>query len=138
MIHALLAAVPPGGPDALLSESLDGLVVFAVSLLIGGGAIYASARYAVYRGAPGTLTFEHAILTALLGAVVWALLEWVPLLGPLLALVGWVAVIKWRYPGGWARAAVTGAAAWAAAVVALAVLELLGIGSVSALGVPGA
>jgi hypothetical protein len=61
--------------------------------------------------------------------------------GSVLALVGWVAVIRWRYPGGWIKAGVTGAAAWAAwaaAVVALAALELVEIGSVPALGVPGA
>ncbi|MFB6160617.1 MAG: hypothetical protein ABEJ61_05500 [Haloferacaceae archaeon] len=115
------------GPFA---DPLDGVVVFAVSLLIGGAAIHASSRYAVYRDAPGKMTFEHAVVTALLA--------WVPFVGSLLALVGWVAVIRWRYPGGWVEAGVTGAAAWAAAVVALAALELVGVGSVSALGVPGA
>lgn len=119
------------------ADPLNGVVVFAVSLLIGGAAIHVAASYAVYRDQPGQLTFEHALLTALLGAVVWALLEWVPLVGALLALVGWVAVIRWRYPGGWVKAAVTGAAAWAAAVVVLAALELVGFGAVSALGVPG-
>lgn len=99
---------------------------------------YTRAPYAVYRGNPGSLSFEHAVLTALLGAVAWALLAWVPVVGSPLALVGWVGVIRWRYPGGWIRAAVTGAAAWAVAVVVLAALELVGVGSVSALGVPGA
>lgn len=119
-------------------DPFEGVVVFAVSLLVGGAAIHVAANYVAYRGRPGGLTFEHAVLTALLGALAWALLAWVPLVGSLLALVGWVGVIRWRYPGGWARAGVTGAAAWAAAVVALAALELLGVGSVSALGVPGA
>jgi hypothetical protein len=117
----------------------EGIVVFAVSLLIGGAAIHVAARHVVYRGKPGgKLTYEHAVLTALLGAVAWALLAWIPVVGSLLALAGWVGVIRWRYPGGWAKAGVTGAAAWAAAVVVLAALELLGIGSVSALGVPAA
>ncbi len=119
-------------------EPFDGLIVFAISLLIGGAAIYIAAKHAVYKGRPGGLTFEHAVVTALLGAVVWALLSWVPLVGSLLALVGWVAVIRWRYPGGWIKAGVTGAAAWAAAVVVLAALELLGVASISALGIPGA
>jgi len=118
-------------------DPFTGIVVFAVSLLIGGLAIYVAARYVVYNGKPGSLTFEHAVLTALLGAVAWALLAWVPLVGSLLALVGWIAVIRWRYPGGWVKAGVTGLAAWAAAVVVLAALEVLGIGSVSALGIPG-
>lgn len=125
-------------PLAPFVNPLDGVIVFAVSLLIGAAAIHVASSYAVYRGQPGSLSFEHALLTALLGAVVWALLEWVPLVGALLALVGWIAVIKWRYPGGWVKAAVTGAAAWAAAVVVLAALEIVGIGAVSALGIPGA
>lgn len=123
----------PVGPSPL-----DSVVVFAVSLLVGGGAIYVAARYVVYNDRPGSLTLDHAVLTAVLGAVVWALLAWIPLVGSLLGLVGWIAVIKWRYPGSWIDAAVTGAAAWAAAVVALAALELLGLGGVSAFGVPGA
>ncbi|WP_435345924.1 hypothetical protein [Haloarchaeobius sp. HRN-SO-5] len=119
-------------------DPFEGLVVFAASLLVGGAAIHVAARHAVYRDTPGGLTYEHAVVTALFGAVAWALLSWVPLIGSLLALAGWVGVIRWRYPGGWTDAVVTGAAAWAAAVVVLAALELLGVGSVSALGVPGA
>lgn len=115
----------------------EGLVVFVVSLLIGGAAIHIAVKHVVYRGKPGGLTFEHAIVTALLGAVAWALLAWIPLIGSLLALVGWIGVIRWRYPGGWITAGIVGASAWAAAVVVLAALELLGVGSVSALGVPG-
>lgn len=127
--HTLLLA-PLVGP-------VEGLVVFTASLLVGGAAIHVAADRVVYRDDPGGLSYEHAVVTALLGAVAWALLSWIPLVGSLVALVGWVGVIRWRYPGGWRDAAVTGAAAWAAAVVALAALELLGVGGVSALGVPG-
>ncbi len=127
--------IPPSGAAAL---SVEGLIVFAISLLVGGLAIHLAARYVTYRGHPGGLTFEHAIVTALMGAIVWAVLEWIPLIGSLLALVGWIAVIRYRYPGGWTKAGITGVAAWAAAVVTLAALELLGVGAVSALGVPGA
>lgn len=134
MITHLLQAVQPGR----VIEPIDGLVVFAVSLFVGGFAIHAAARYVVYRDAPGGLTFEHAVVTALLGSIAWAVLSWIPLIGSMLALVGWVAVIRWRYPGGWSKAAVVGATAWAAAVVVLALLELLGVGAVSALGIPGA
>ena len=115
----------------------EGLFGFVVSLLIGGVAIHIAARHVVYRREPGGGTLEHAVVTALMGALVWALFAWIPLVGSLLALVGWVGVIRWRYPGGWLKAGVTGGAAWAAAVVALALLDLLGLGSVSALGVPG-
>lgn len=127
-----------GRPPTPGFEPLEGLVVFAVSLLVGGVAIYVAARHVTYSDGYGGMTFEHAVVTALLGAVAWALLAWIPLVGSLLALAGWITVIRWRYPGGWDRAAVTGAAAWATAVVVLAALELLGVGSVSAIGVPGA
>ncbi|MDQ2055019.1 MULTISPECIES: hypothetical protein [Halobellus] len=135
-----MIALQYAGPPPLAGgfDPLEGLVVFAVSLLIGGAAIHVAAEHVVSRRRTASLTFEHAILTALLGAVVWALLAWIPLVGSLLALAGWVSVIRWRYPGGWVKAGVTGAAAWAAAVVTLAALELLGISAVSALGVPGA
>ncbi|WP_248895355.1 hypothetical protein [Haloplanus halobius] len=110
----------------------DRLLTFAVSLLVGGAAVHAGAL--VVSDARG---YAHAVLTALLGAVVWALLEPVPLIGGLLATVAWVGVVNWRYDGGWLRAIGVGAIAWAAATLALAALDLLGVGAVSALGVPG-
>lgn len=127
-------------PDLPPNELLpvEGLIAFAVSLLVGGLAIHLAARYVTYRDQPVSLTFEHAVVTALLGAIVWAVLESIPLIGSLLALVGWIAVIRYRYPGGWTRAGLTGVVAWAAAVVTLAALDLLGVDAVSALGVPGA
>lgn len=127
----------PIGNPLVGFEPYTGVVVFAVSLLIGGAAIYVAANYVVYRDQLGGLTFDHGVVTALLGAIVWGVLSWIPLVGSLLGLVGWICVIRWRYPGDWMKAGVTGAAAWAAAVVVLAALELLGIGSVSALGIPG-
>ena len=131
--------MPPDlSPTVAGSASIEGLIGFAISLLVGGLAIHLAARYVTYRGHPGGgLTVEHAVLTALVGSIVWAVLERIPLIGTLLALIGWLAVINYRYPGGWTKAGITGMAAWAAAVLALAALELLGIGAVSALGVPG-
>lgn len=119
-------------------DPISGLVAFAVNLLVGGAALHLSARFVVFRDRPGSLSFEHAVVTALLGAVVWAVLALVPLVGVALALGGWIAVIRWRYPGGWLDAAKLGVAAWVAAVVLLAVLELAGVRTLSALGVPGA
>ncbi|MFB6103136.1 MAG: hypothetical protein ABEJ73_11300 [Haloplanus sp.] len=109
----------------------DRLLTFVVSALVGGVAIHAGALVA-----PDARGYAPAVLTALVGAVVWALLEPVPLIGSLLALVAWVGVIRWRYRGGWLRAGGTGVVAWVAVVV-LAALDLLGVGAVSALGVPG-
>lgn len=126
-----MTAVPPFAPPLGLE---DRLVTFAASLLVGAAAIHAAAAAIAVADGRG---YANAVLTALAGALVWALLDPIPLLGGLLALVAWVGVIRWRYSGGWLRSAVVGVAAWAAAVVALAALELLGVGGVSALGVPG-
>jgi hypothetical protein len=54
------------------------------------------------------------------------------------ALVAWIGVINWRYPGGWKDAIVIGLVAWLAALVLLVVLNgIFGLG-ISAFGVPGA
>jgi hypothetical protein len=124
--------VPPVPP---LPGVEDRLVAFAASLLVGAGAIHAGATVVGVAGGRG---YAHAVLTALVGALAWALLESVPLLGGLLALVAWVGVVRWRYDGGWLRSGAVGVAAWAAAVLVLAALDLFGVGAVSALGVPGA
>lgn len=115
----------PGIGERLLSVLLG--------LLVGGLALFAGSKFlAEPRG------YDHAVLTAIIGAVAWALLAPIPLLGPVIALVAWVGILKWRYPVGWLRAAGVGAAAWAAAVVVIAALELVGVDAVSAIGVPGA
>ncbi|ELY65911.1 hypothetical protein [Natrinema versiforme] len=103
---------PPAQPVPIGLE--DRLLAFAVSLLIGGAALHAGTHVVA-----DARDYAHAVLTALLGALAW------------------IAVVKWRYRLGWLRSLGVSAAAWAAAVVVLAALELLGIGSVSALGVPG-
>jgi hypothetical protein len=81
--------------------------------------------------------YDHAVLTAVIGAVAWALPSPIHLLGPVIALLGSIAILKWRYPVGWLRAAAVGGAAWVAAVVIVAALELVGLHTVSAIGVPG-
>ncbi|WP_226483072.1 hypothetical protein [Natrinema amylolyticum] len=120
----------PALPAAIGLE--DRLLTFVVSLLVGGVALHAGTHVL----ADGR-DYAHAVLTALLGALAWALLEPIPLIGGALALVTWVAIVKRRYRLGWLRTAGVGVATWAAAVVVLATLEIVGIGSVSALGVPG-
>lgn len=113
--------------------SVVGSVVgFIVALLIGGLAIYVSARIVV-----DVNDYGHAIVTALIGAIAWALTSWVPIIGSLLALVVWVAVIKWRYPGGWLSALLMGGAAWLAALAILIVLRFVSPIQLGAVGVPG-
>jgi hypothetical protein len=112
---------------------VGGLISFVVALLIGGLAIYISARIVV-----DVDDYGHAIVTAIVGAVGWALTSWIPLVGPLLALVVWVGVINWRYPGGWTKAAIIGVGAWLSALLLLLVVNsVLGLG-IGAFGVPGA
>jgi|AntDeeMetagen134_2_1112570.scaffolds.fasta_scaffold03497_3 hypothetical protein len=123
-----------------MATTLTGVVVFVVSLLVGGAAIYAGALFAL-KGRD----YMHAVVTALLGALAWTgvevVLAWADVsigsLGSLLALVVWIGVVKWRYRAGWLRAALIGAFAWIAALVALAVLSILGVPAIDAYGIPG-
>ena len=108
------------------------LVSFLIGLIVGGFAIYVSARVVV-----DVEDYTHALVTAFLGALAWAVLGWIPLIGVFLALIAWIAVINWRYPGGWVKAAVIGLVAWLAAVIVSAVLSLLGLGWLGVTGVPG-
>ncbi|RQG89289.1 hypothetical protein EA462_12000 [Natrarchaeobius halalkaliphilus] len=115
---------------------LASAVVFLASLLIGALGIYVGARVIVGAG-----DYDHAIVTALIGAIVWAVVGffvgWIPLLGPLLALVAYVAVVNVRYPGDWTAAAMIGLVAWVTVLIALYVLAAVGITGFDAIGVPG-
>ncbi len=111
---------------------IGSIVAFVVALLVGGLAIYLSARFVV-----DVDDYGHAVVTALLGALGWALTAWIPLIGPLIALIVWVGVINWRYPGGWVKAAIIGGGAWIAALVVLFVLNAVFRLGVGAFGIPG-
>jgi hypothetical protein len=111
---------------------LGAVLSFVVALLVGGLGIYAGARVVT-----GEDDYGYAVVTAFVGAVAWALTSWVPLVGPLIALVVWIGVINLRYDGGWIDAAIIGFIAWLASTVVLVVLNgLLGLG-LGAFGVPG-
>jgi len=111
------------------------LVVFAASALVGGVGIYAGGR--LLSNARG---YEHAVWTALIGALAWAvasaLFGWLPLLGTVLTYVVYLGVIKWRYRGGWFTAAGIALVGWLAASLVLELLSAVGLGGFSALGVP--
>lgn len=117
----------------MVETIIGSLVAFVVALLIGGLAIYVSARIVV-----DAEDYSHAVITALIGAIAWALTAWIPIVGPLIALVVWVGVINWRYPGGWLDAAIIGIVAWIAALAILLVLNTLLDLGIGAFGVPGA
>ncbi|QLC34207.1 hypothetical protein EFA46_008310 [Halarchaeum sp. CBA1220] len=115
-----------------MASALGSLILFVVSLLVGGLGIYAGARVVA-----GVEDYSHALVTAVIGAVAWAVLSWVPLVGGLLALVAYVWVINWRYKGGWVNAILIALVAWIATAVAVFVLGALGV-PVTGIGVPGA
>lgn len=113
------------------------VVLLVLELLVGGIALAASVRYVATGVPPRKQGLGYGVVTALLGALVWGVLGLVPLLGTLLALAGYLVVIKLRYPVSWTRAGLVAVVAWVVAVVVVAALGLVGI-DVSAFGVPGA
>lgn len=122
-----------GDQEAIVSA----VFVFLVSLLVGAVAIRFGAQVMI----DSDIGFRRAIITAVIGAIVYAVvgffLGWVPLLGPLLMLVAWIGVINWQYPGGWGTAIGIGVVAWIVAVAILFGLSAIGIVTPEALGVPG-
>lgn len=112
------------------------LVIFAVSLIVGATGIYVGVRLI----SDSSVGFGSAVVTALLGVLVYALLGFlniIPLIGPILLLVIWVGVINLRHPGSWGTAVAIGFIAWICAVVLLYLLAtVFDIGSLSALGIP--
>ena len=126
-----VSGVPSGG-----IALIDSIVVFIVSLLIGALSIYTGARVVVgYDG------YTYATVTALIGAITRAVvsffLGWIPFVGPLLALIAYIAVIKARYPGGWVKAILIALVAWIASIIVLYVLAAIGFASFEVVGVPG-
>lgn len=115
---------------------IDSIIVFLIGLLLGATGIYLAAKFIL-----GESDFGKAFMTALFGAVVWAvvgfLFGWIPLLGPLITLLAWVGLINSMYEGGWVNAAGIAFIAWISVLVILYILAVLGIGSFEAIGVPG-
>ncbi len=122
-----------------MTTTAGSLVVLAVSLLVGGLAIYLGATLALKKR-----SFGHAVFTAGLGAVAWWLLDLAlselsvtgGRLASVLGLVVWVGILRERYRTGWFRAAVIGALAWLAALLVLAVLADVGVAGIDPYGVP--
>lgn len=115
------------------------LLVFAVSLLVGGFGIHVGSKVALK-----SKSFSHAIVTALFGAIAWAIVELAfaeigigGLLSSVVAFLVWMWVIRRRYNVGWLRASLLAFGAWVGAVLALFVLALFNLGSIEAVGVPG-
>lgn len=115
---------------------VDSLIVFVVSLLIGAFGIYVGASVLTDEA-----DYTYAIITALIGAIVWTIFAfffgWIPLLGPILTLLAYVGVINWRYEGGWGTAIGIALIAWVAVFVVLYLLAILDVATFEAMGVPG-
>ena len=119
---------------------LDLVIGFVVSLLIGAFGIYVGARFIADRD-----DYEYAILTALVGAIVWwlvaGLFSLIPLvgglIGSLLGLLAWIYVINARYPGGWGSAIGIALVAYITVWAVLVLLSTVGLVTPDALGVPG-
>lgn len=114
----------------------DSIIVFVVSLFIGAFGIYVGANVV-----SDTDDFSEAVFTALIGALVWAVVSFffssVPLIGPLLTLAAYIGVIKWRYTNSWLHALAIALIAWIVAIGVLSLLAQFNIGSFEAVGVPG-
>ncbi|MFC7074127.1 hypothetical protein ACFQJ7_01740 [Halovenus rubra] len=117
----------------------NSLLVFAVSLLVGGFGIHVGSKVALT-----SQEYSYAVVTALFGALAWALVEVLfsrvglgGLLSSIIGLLVWTWVIRSRYSVGWTRATLLALGAWLGALFALAVLALFNIGNSTALGVPG-
>lgn len=117
---------------------VDSAVVFVVSLLVGAIGIYAGVRLVADRD----ISFVSAVITALLGAIAWAVVSffvgWLPVLGAVIALLVWIGIINYRYPGGWPTAVGIGVVAWLVSAGVLFLLGMADLVSFEALGVPGA
>lgn len=114
----------------------ENVVVFLTSLLVGALGIHVGALLIT-----GTRDYTHAVFTAGIGAIVWAiagfLFGWIPLLGPVLVFLAYLWVVKRRYPGGWITAGGIALVAWIASIAVLSVLSTLGLTNVGATGIPG-
>lgn len=116
-------------------EVADSLAVFVVGLLIGAFGIYVGGRIVV-----DVADYGHAVVTAVIGSLVWAIASFVfgglPFVGPILAFVAYLGVIYWRYPGGWGDALKISLVAWIVVAIVLYALVSLGLTSPGAVGVP--
>lgn len=115
---------------------VDSLVVFLGGLIIGALGIYVAANIVTES------SYGDAILTALIGALVWGiasfLFGWIPFLGPVLTLLAWLGVIKWRYNVGWLNAGAIALFSWLATLLILYLLAYFNIATFEAIGIPNA
>jgi hypothetical protein len=114
---------------------ISGLVTFVIGALVGGAGIYVGGRLIAGEG-----DYEGAVTTAIIGSLVWVVVGtvfgWIPLLGPVLTFLAYLAVLNVAYSGGWVEAAGIALVAWLTLAVAFSVLGLIGLGGLNVVGVP--
>jgi hypothetical protein len=119
----------------MVESTVSSIIGFVVALLVGAFGIYVGGRVIT-----DTDSYGYAIVTALIGSAIWFVVSFfvgfIPLIGPLLALIAYLWVINWRYPGGWLSAAGIALIAWIAVFVIVFLLALLGLVTPEAVGVP--
>lgn len=111
------------------------ITLFVTSLVTGGLGIYVGARLVVGEEDP-----VHALITGVIGAVIWVIaglvVGWIPVLGQLLVLFIYTWMVNRRYTGGWTSALKIALIAWAVTVIVLITLATLGFVTYEAIGVP--
>ena len=115
---------------------IDSLFHLVIGFITGTAGIFLGAQYA---GVGAGL--ETAAVTALVGAVAWAVaslfMGWIPLMGSVGTLVVWLVVVTQTYSVGLNTAFEIAILAWIASFVVTHLESFFGIRS-KALGVPGA
>lgn len=113
----------------------DRVILFVGSLIIGAFGVHVGALVVTR-----TDDFGKALITALVGAVVWSLASYffmgVPYLGPALTLAAYLLVVKWQYSTTWPKSGGIALLAWIVGLGVLSVLSILGLGSLDAVGIP--
>lgn len=120
-------APPTVGPGLI-----DSLAALLENLLVGGLGILAGTQLVAGDG-----NLVRATITAAIGALVWAFLDGIPLIGPLVALLAWIGVLHVRHDTGWTGAAVAGFVAWIVAGTLALLLSAIGLPVTEVVGVPG-
>lgn len=111
------------------------ITLFVTCLVTGGLGIYVGARLVVGEEDP-----VHALITGLIGAVIWVIagivVGWIPVLGQLVVLFIYTWMVNRRYPGGWNSALKIALIAWTITVIVLIPLAALGFVTYEVIGVP--
>jgi heme/copper-type cytochrome/quinol oxidase subunit 2 len=119
-----------------VAQPIPTLFGFVASLIVVSIATYASTAVLTEES-----SYVHSFGTALLTSIVWFGVTYFTggtfvIAGPVLAIVAYIAVVNWRYPGGWIRAGAITIVTWIGTFVILYALAALGFSSFQALGVP--